>query len=434
MSKPQTDSDRSALIRLASSLSVGSPYRRTLLAELTEDSSDGKDKRYKYPRTFHLPWSEGATSDDKILTSTDHFKGKRVVVTEKMDGENCTLGQNYTHARSTDSSSHSSRDWVKSFASQFQQDIPDGWRLCGENLYAKHSIFYEELPSYFLLFSIWDHRNVCLSWDETVEYASMLGVSTVPVLYDGIWDEDKISRLFDGRSKHGGKGEGYVVRSASEFSYSEFSKNIAKFVRANHVQTDAHWMQQKIVPNKIVKQGDFFLMASDRSALIRLASSLPKGSPERKAILAGVEKQSAKFGSILLELKQEKMQVLDTLLTKFRRDVPPLVKKRFAEKFPNWNIESNLTYTLEDKKGPFSGFETWLILDFIIAPKPSHPRYQTLDIGNIDDIHESWASADANEVHRINQWFQVVGFRTDLSSNGKTGPALRLSGNSRVSW
>lgn len=21
---------------------------------------------YKYPRTFHLPWSEGATQDDKI--------------------------------------------------------------------------------------------------------------------------------------------------------------------------------------------------------------------------------------------------------------------------------------------------------------------------------------------------------------------------------
>ena len=31
------------------------------------------------------------------------------------------------------------------------------------------------------------------------------------------------------------------------------------------------------------------LTASDRSSLIRLASSLPKGSPERKAILAGLK-------------------------------------------------------------------------------------------------------------------------------------------------
>lgn len=34
------------------------------------------------------------------------------------------------------------------------------------------------------------------------------------------------------------------------------------------------------------------LTASDRSALIRLASTLPKGSPERKAILKGLSKQA----------------------------------------------------------------------------------------------------------------------------------------------
>lgn len=35
------------------------------------------------------------------------------------------------------------------------------------------------------------------------------------------------------------------------------------------------------------------LTASDRSALIRIASSLPSGSPERKAILAGIKKNSS---------------------------------------------------------------------------------------------------------------------------------------------
>ncbi len=37
------------------------------------------------------------------------------------------------------------------------------------------------------------------------------------------------------------------------------------------------------------------LTAADRSALIRLASTLPVGSDERKAILAGLSKKSAKF-------------------------------------------------------------------------------------------------------------------------------------------
>lgn len=34
------------------------------------------------------------------------------------------------------------------------------------------------------------------------------------------------------------------------------------------------------------------LTASDRKSLIKLASTMPKGSPERKAILAGLEKAS----------------------------------------------------------------------------------------------------------------------------------------------
>ena len=51
--------------------------------------------KYKYPRTFHIPGSPGATSDDKILKSLDHFKGKRVIITEKMDGENTSLYRDY---------------------------------------------------------------------------------------------------------------------------------------------------------------------------------------------------------------------------------------------------------------------------------------------------------------------------------------------------
>lgn len=49
-----------------------------------------------------------------------------------------------------------SRDWIKALHGQIAHEIPEGWRLCGENLYARHSIAYDALPSYFTLFSIWD--------------------------------------------------------------------------------------------------------------------------------------------------------------------------------------------------------------------------------------------------------------------------------------
>lgn len=55
------------------------------------DENATKASRYKYPRTPHLPWSPGATKDDVRCINTEIFTGKRVVITEKMDGENTTL-------------------------------------------------------------------------------------------------------------------------------------------------------------------------------------------------------------------------------------------------------------------------------------------------------------------------------------------------------
>lgn len=43
--------------------------------------------RSKYPRTYHLPWSESRTDDDKTLDENQtnlNFANKIVVVTEKL--------------------------------------------------------------------------------------------------------------------------------------------------------------------------------------------------------------------------------------------------------------------------------------------------------------------------------------------------------------
>jgi hypothetical protein len=203
----------------------------------------------KYPRTFHLPWSLGATSDDKVVPSVSHFKGRQVVVTEKMDGENTTLYRNHIHARSLDSKGGEDRAWVKQFWVSIRSDIPEGWRICGENLWAKHSVFYTNLRSYFYGFNIWDADNQTLSWGDTVDYFSMLGITSVPVLYSGVWDEAAIRNLSNGLNLV--ETEGYVVRLADSFHYDDFGVSVAKFVRADHVQTDKHWRSQQFVTNSL---------------------------------------------------------------------------------------------------------------------------------------------------------------------------------------
>lgn len=207
--------------------------------------------KIKYPRTYHLPWSRSYTDDDRVLMDTEHYIGKQVVVTEKLDGENTSLYRHTLHARSRDSKDHPSRHWVKGLHGMIQSQIPEGWRLCGENVYAMHSIYYEALPSYFLLFSAWNEHNLCLSWDDTEELAERLGLVTVPVLYRGVWDQKKIHELYTVKSRYGGVQEGYVVRLADAFPYEQFKHAVAKFVRVNHVQTSEHWLSRPIVPNRI---------------------------------------------------------------------------------------------------------------------------------------------------------------------------------------
>lgn len=202
-------------------------------------------KYVKYPRTFHLPWSPGKTNNDRALTTIDHFHGKQIVVTVKMDGENCSLYNDNLHARSLCNRSHPSRSWIKAKHAAIAHDIPEGWRICGENVYACHSIHYKNLSDYFLMFSIWNESNVCLSWKNTAEWAYLLGLELVPVLYLGEWNEQLIRNLYQ-PSYQEDECEGYVVRLADEFCYNDFSISVAKFVRSFHVQTQGFWTSAMI--------------------------------------------------------------------------------------------------------------------------------------------------------------------------------------------
>lgn len=210
------------------------------------------DNKFKYPRTYHFDFSQGMTSDDKVLQSYDNFIGNDIVITEKMDGENTSLYNNGMHARSIDSGYHSSRTWVKSFHSSIAHLIPDGYRICGENLFAKHSIHYNDLRSYFYGFSVWQ-LDYCLPWLETMTWFNFLGITSVPVIYEGKFDIDIVKDIADNldTTKH----EGFVVRLASGIMMSDFEKSFGKWVRKNHVKdTDEHWMYRPVVKN-ILKRG-----------------------------------------------------------------------------------------------------------------------------------------------------------------------------------
>lgn len=212
-----------------------------------------KDIRVKFPHTKHVPWSLGSTSDDKFHYDLSHWYGTEIIITEKMDGENTSAYKAYLHARSPDSKHHESRNQIKELHSIVAMDIPEGWRICGENMTAVHSIKYENLESIFLIFNIWNENNIALSWDDTVYWANLLNLKHVPILWQGIYDNN-IEKLLQDQSLFPlnlSKQEGYVIRPTNCFRFEDYEKLTGKFVRKGHVQTDQHWLKKPVEYNSL---------------------------------------------------------------------------------------------------------------------------------------------------------------------------------------
>ena len=209
----------------------------------------------KYPRTWHLPDSPNRGTDgDDVHDDYASFEGEEVVATEKLDGENTTIyADGACHARSTSSGYHPTRTWVKALAASVGHELPSGWRIVGENTFGRHSIGYDRLPSYFQMFAVYDERDRCLSWNDTLAWGERLGVDVVPTLYQGRFDRDTILALLSGPSSYGPEREGVVVRWARAFSIDEHVRAVGKLVRADHVKTDSHWMSGQVVPNRLAR-------------------------------------------------------------------------------------------------------------------------------------------------------------------------------------
>lgn len=214
----------------------------------------------KYPRSFHLPWSPGGTSDDKRLQSVDALIGPEIIVTEKCDGSNLTYTSKAVFSRShSGPPAHASFDLAKATHGRIRHLISDGISVFCEYCYAVHSIEYGALPEHSLVFGVRDDSSgIWWEWDMVAAQAADLGLPTVPVLFRGtVASERELAELTTslsaGPSAFGGAREGVVVRLAGAFSDAAFSSSLGKWVRAGHVTTDEHWMHQAIRAQRLAR-------------------------------------------------------------------------------------------------------------------------------------------------------------------------------------
>lgn len=205
----------------------------------------------KFPRTFHLPFSPGRGSDDKVHINCKSFLNKEIIITEKMDGGNTGIDSCGVYARSRNGfANHPSFNMVKSWYSENKKLIDEeNLLLYLENMYGVHSIEYNNLNKFMFLIDALKEKNDTLyfvSYDELIDISNKIKVLLVPDLFRGVVKSEKeleklISNLMNSKSKYGDTKEGVVIRIIDEFHFSDYSSSTAKYVRANHVQSDIHW-------------------------------------------------------------------------------------------------------------------------------------------------------------------------------------------------
>jgi len=155
---------------------------------------------YKYPRTLHIKGSGIQNGDEDLSVVPLHdLVGRHLVVEEKMDGANCAISfakdgtlllqscGHYLVGGPRERQFHLFKTWVNTYQSNLRDALGDRYLMYGEWLYAKHTVYYTDLPHYFMEFDIFDKTNeTFLSTTRRQHFLQHLPfVVSVKVLYEG---------------------------------------------------------------------------------------------------------------------------------------------------------------------------------------------------------------------------------------------------------
>jgi hypothetical protein len=213
---------------------------------------------YKYPRTLHFQFSPEIHSDDKVIHLKDlgNFISQEYIIGEKLDGQNnCLKGflnflKKFGGVFARSHAQETKLPWdtyIINWYHSYKYSLLNDHAYFIENLFAEHSIVYENLDSYMFLFNIVDlESNMFLSWDDIEAEANRLSLKTPEVLYRGKFNsmaevKEWMDREIHKPSKYGSQREGFVMRPVNAFPVEDFQKVVGKYVRQGHVQTDEHW-------------------------------------------------------------------------------------------------------------------------------------------------------------------------------------------------
>lgn len=251
----------------------------------------------KYPRTPHIEGSRFQPGDEDLDgVAYQEVVGRFLVVEEKLDGANSGLsfdenGQMWLQSRGhflTGGPRERHFDlfkrWSRTHQSALWELLGSRYIVYGEWLYAKHTIFYDCLPHYFLEFDVFDkHTGLFLSTQARRQLLHRSPIRSVPVIWSGLapaknelagmiqdalyrssqWhDRLKAAAVAAGQdperiwreTDHSPQAEGLYLKVEDE------NQVLAryKFVRASFLtsvlESESHWLDRPIIANRLADE------------------------------------------------------------------------------------------------------------------------------------------------------------------------------------
>jgi len=248
----------------------------------------------KYPRTPHLEGSRLQPGDEDLeQVPVDELGGTSIVVEEKVDGANSGISFDTDGRMRLQSRGHflsggpreRQFDLMKRWSSTHRDEL---WSLLGarficygEWVYAKHTVFYDALPSYFIEFDVLDTTSGAFL--DTPSRRSLFegtSVHSAPVLHEGRaedappmatmvgpslfkspgWREeldrralaagldiDVVRRQTDPRDE----AEGLYIKIEANGVVERRFKWIRASFSAAVLNSEEHWMERPILANRL---------------------------------------------------------------------------------------------------------------------------------------------------------------------------------------
>ena len=256
---------------------------------------------YKYPRTHHIEGSRLQPGDEDLSAiSFSELRGRHLVVEEKMDGANAGLSFGPDGALRLQSRGHYLtgghrerhfnllKRWAATHTHALHRALGCRYLMYGEWLYAKHTVYYNKLPHYFMEFDVLDmETGAFLDTPSRATLLAGLPVVSVRVLHSGPLSSVERLTAMVGPSAfvapghtdelaHEHRSRGLSVeRALAETDPTELMEGLYvkveeggqvveryKWVRAGFLTAvfcaEGHWQNRPVVPNRLAPGVDIF--------------------------------------------------------------------------------------------------------------------------------------------------------------------------------